>query len=65
MTAASLNDLAQACVMSVGVYPAIWECWPLGERLCQIQVSAPPSLHKVPLKPNGAHSFFSALARRL
>jgi hypothetical protein len=33
------NDLAASIlVMGMGIVPALFECWPYGERFCQIQV---------------------------
>ena len=39
LSAMSLNDIATGIlVTSFGVYPALFECWPLGQALCQLQV---------------------------
>lgn len=33
------NDLASSIlVMGLGIFPAVFQCWPFGERFCQIQV---------------------------
>lgn len=38
-SALALNDLANGLiVLGVGIFPAIFECWPFGEITCQIQV---------------------------
>ena len=40
LTAAALNDVTIAIlVLTVGVYPALFECWPMGQALCQVQVT--------------------------
>ena len=39
LTALAINDLANGLVvLGLGLFPAIFECWPFGELLCQIQV---------------------------
>ena len=39
-SAVSANDLCTgALVLASGVYPNLFQCWPLGERFCQIQAS--------------------------
>ena len=39
LTALAINDLANGLVvLGIGLFPAIFECWPFGELLCQIQV---------------------------
>ena len=41
LTALALNDLASGViVLGMGLFPAVFECWPYGELTCQIQVSA-------------------------
>jgi len=38
LTALAINDLANGLVvLGLGLFPAIFECWPFGELLCQIQ----------------------------
>ena len=38
-TAMALNDLSNGLlVLGVGLFPALWDCWPFGEILCQVQV---------------------------
>ena len=38
-TALALNDLANGfLVLGIGIIPAISQCWPFGESLCQMQV---------------------------
>jgi hypothetical protein len=42
LTGLALNDLANGLlVMGLGLFPAIFECWPFGELACQLQVSRP------------------------
>ena len=39
-TAMAFNDLSNGLlVLGVGLFPAMWDCWPFGEILCQVQVS--------------------------
>ena len=39
LTALALNDLANGLiVLGLGLFPAVFECWPYGELTCQIQV---------------------------
>ena len=39
LTALALNDLVTGLFVTVfGIYPSLFECWPLGEEFCQIQV---------------------------
>ena len=39
LTVMSLNDLVSGgLVLGVGVYPALFECWPHGQFVCQLQV---------------------------
>ena len=39
LTALALNDLASGViVLGMGLFPAVFECWPYGELTCQIQV---------------------------
>ena len=41
LTALALNDLASGViVLGMGLFPAVFECWPYGELTCQIQVRA-------------------------
>ena len=40
LTAMALNDLANGLVvLGIGIFPAVFNCWPFGELLCQLQVS--------------------------
>lgn len=39
LSAMAINDWATGIVvLSLGVYPAIFECWPFGKFACQLQV---------------------------
>ena len=41
------NDLAASIlVMGLGIFPAIFECWPYGEKFCQLQVRTQGTVHK-------------------
>ena len=45
LTVMSVNDLLFGVfVLAVGVYPALFECWPLGKFVCQFQVRTKPFL---------------------